>query len=1122
MPFQIYSTPKQSLTKWLTERAWLSFFQPRYQKVIKRLIETGWKPLFAFAIASILAYPVVLPTDRFCFPESPPFLSLPDRGQDWLDFRSRKLSFVGRSQELEELEKFLNAEAQFSWWWLNGAAGTGKSRLALEWIVSHSSSHIPCLARGYDVGLFHDVGGEDYWRFWQPRRPTVIVIDDAAEHTNRILDLLKDLGQRAKGLAHPVRVLLVERAIPENLKQLDEKELFLENRYTKDPLKLNPLGTGDLEKLASEVALLRNRSLVLTDGQKLEILKVSQGRPLFMIWAIDNLIENNGVISWKGSEDILKAQTVRTRAKFLLAGLQEQCIPLVAMATLTRRLSWETAKLFVPDSACEKKHLFDELYGQDTTRYIPALEPDLLGEYFVLEEFKNLTEPRQRVFLDSAWEASPKEVAQTLYKIGEDFKEHFQTGGIDWKPTKSDSQAWWGQVRVWLLSKDNLPPNDIHHYWKQLTQLAQDHPSDIMINRAVVLGAAWAIRNFGKLQMLDDMQRVQDTLESVSRHFANNPEIQAGVSMGLAHGVGPYGRAKRFDEMKKTYEKLESTAKLFPAQTDLQAMFAMGTVNAINHYAKSPYSGDIPRIFEQMRLLSHRSAGNASVQLYALLSTAHAVAAFGSTQSWTELESAFAFAKTIADEFKDYRDFQLGFATVNTNTIHNYGTGKLIGKLTQPLNLLNDIGKRFTRDQAIQEIVAKGLLNAIVAYRNTTAADQSVNLFWQLRDISARFPKDAEINQYMCSAAANPIIPFYKHKQDTAKLEEVFRLVTAVGEAFPGEVGIRLDLSSITADMVAYYADQKQVDKIEQSLSTLRSRTAEFPANINFQVLMIAGLSHAVRAYGEAMQLQPMEQSLKSAREIALKFPEEVMIHQLFAMNLANSIRFYRLNGEGLKGSSLIGELDKIAIHFPNDAEIAWLLATALNQVLTFTANSVEESYLRLRNLSSRFPDNEKVQTEFIGGMINRCIRLFSAKDKRVFGEFEEYSNQSLMIGDRFPTNAHLQLAVAKMTSMAVTLYAALRRTDKLEPTMNTLGAVVARFPDSPEIQSEIVIAGANAMRALLSVGKRNQAEKQLEAIKNVASRFPNQLEMQNKVKQAQELFVKDLSRKLNPTEPSR
>ncbi len=170
----------KAIIKWLTECAWLSFFQPKYQKVIKRFIETGWKPLFAFAIVSILAYPVVLPTDRFCFPESPTFLSLPDRGQDWLDFRSRKLSFVGRSQELEELERFLNAETQFSWWWLNGAAGTGKSRLALEWILSHSSSHIPCLAHGYDTGLFRDVGGEDYWRSWQPRRPTVIVIDDAA------------------------------------------------------------------------------------------------------------------------------------------------------------------------------------------------------------------------------------------------------------------------------------------------------------------------------------------------------------------------------------------------------------------------------------------------------------------------------------------------------------------------------------------------------------------------------------------------------------------------------------------------------------------------------------------------------------------------------------------------------------------------------------------------------------------------------------------------------------------------------------------------------------------------------------------------------------------------------
>lgn len=1097
----------QGVKNWLKQQVPLRFLKPRCQEII---IQTALKPLLAFIVVLIPASSLVDSSNKFCFPETPPFLSLAESGQDWLDFRSRELTFVGRSQELKELDNFLNSKTRFSWWWLNGGAGTGKSRLALEWILLHSSLPIPCLGRGYDTGFFHDVGEEAYWRVWQPRRPTIIVIDDASEHSDRILNLLSNLGQRSKDLAYPVRILLVERTIPENLKQLDEKVSYSEHQYRKAPLKLSPFDSGDLEKLAREVASFRNRRLTWTDNVKKQILKISQGQPLFMIWAIDSFLENNGVIAWDKWEDLVREQATRTREKLLQAGLPELCVPLVAMATLTRHLDWETGQLFISDPACQNKRLFDQLFGQDTTRAIPAIEPDLLGEYFLLEEFRNLNHPRRKLFLDIAWEASPKQVAETLYKIGLDFNNQFRSSGIDRLPANSNQLAWWGRVRVWLLSRENLPTTDIRHYWMELSELAQNHPTDILVNRAAATGAAWGIRNFGNLQLLDDVQSVQKTLESIASRFGEDPGIQAGLSMGLAHAVGPYGRGKRFGEMKIAFEALESTALRFPNEAEIQTMLAMGTVNAITQYVKSPYSNEIPRMFEQIKSLSHRLSVNSSVQLLALFSAAHAIEAFGDIQSWGELENALSFARTIAERFRVNSQFQLGLATAASNAIYNYGKKQPVDKLLLPLDMLKDIGSRFAHDLPIQQIVSKGLVDAIVAYDNAAAEDKVADLFSRLRDISFRFPKDSEIQLYMSNAALDAI-KFDAQEQDTARIEGIFKVVSTIGETFPEHIGIQLNLCRLTVNVLTYYVARKQLDKVEKYLDVLRTRTVKFHSNTKFQVVLASALPGAIQAYGQNNQLGPMEQILHSLREMAIKFSGEIMIQRMLAGGLSKSVWFYRVGGESVKMSRLLEELEAKSNQFPIDDEIAGWWALALNQSIYAADKNAEQSYFKLRSLSIRFSENEKVQAAFIGGMGNRMKSLYLNQDKRILQELEPNLVDALEIADRFQTNPDIQLVVAKVTSIAAAVYASRRAIDKMEAVIRTLDGIAARFPDSPEIQSDFAIAGANAVEVLLSARKRDDAEKLLKALKLVAERFPNNREIQKALERAQKSFMRGL-----------
>jgi len=132
-----------------------------------------------------------------------------DSEADLLSPYTRSIPLVGRQQEMTELRAWLENGRPISVRVLTGRAGAGKTRLSLELCEQ-------VLAEGWAAGF---VESEELRRFrdkqnladWGWGRSTLIVVDYAAVHAERLASWLGELSDNPGAHDKPLRLLLLER-----------------------------------------------------------------------------------------------------------------------------------------------------------------------------------------------------------------------------------------------------------------------------------------------------------------------------------------------------------------------------------------------------------------------------------------------------------------------------------------------------------------------------------------------------------------------------------------------------------------------------------------------------------------------------------------------------------------------------------------------------------------------------------------------------------------------------------------------------------------------------------------------------------------------------------------------
>jgi hypothetical protein len=346
-------------------------------------------------------------------------------------YSARALPFLGRDREKSLLADFLDDPAQpFRWMVMLGSGGVGKSRLALELCLA--------IRNDWHAGFLPQDGQEPDWGRWQPLMPTLIVIDYAArdtQHTARLLSALAGRGpdDGTARLAAPVRVLLLERVGGEEwlgrIRGFGTTEAQV--RASGAPtLALETI--DDLWPIFEYVLNLSGRPLP-DRTETLEALRAidPECRPLFAYFAADAIAQGDDIREFD-KEQLLSQVIKRSREGYWKpAGADAKDERLLAVATMAGHVKVDAledlAEKLLPSWDVDRHPaIFLAMTGRESGETIGPLEPDIVGEHFVLACLaqQKLTDANRARLCDLAWEFDPLGMAQFMVRVMHDFRSH--------------------------------------------------------------------------------------------------------------------------------------------------------------------------------------------------------------------------------------------------------------------------------------------------------------------------------------------------------------------------------------------------------------------------------------------------------------------------------------------------------------------------------------------------------------------------------------------------------------------------------------------------------------------------------------------------------------------------
>ena len=551
-------------------------------------------------------------------------IRLPQPIDSLFSYRDPKIGFYGREKETAFLDRFLDREEPVLFTAVNGPAGAGKSKFLYEYVKGLSANpNWKCLFIQNRKVL------EKFTELCEWKYPVnlLVVIDYAGDYASLIGEWLVSLKT---GECPPkMRIVLLEReGVGKNRGADGIQEKILINPmwyeqllavhsnddirsmlYTADKetafLELPVLSDGALKQIIGDYAKAEQKVLSEEDQEQIleyckRIEKNDQGvcrpRPLILLFIVDAWDPEDKHHRWDIQELLLKIihrykkhwETVLCQGnKNVYMALERLLI--YATATGGWRINDPLPEYLQKDIAsvkefCAKRDKLDQLFRSVNEKFewdgiLSPLEPDLIGELFVLEYLQNDfgAEKMVEVFHTS------KKYLLFLFRSIEDYADVDKYANLFSDGLKAllkeslvrEIPEFYAGLLVNLtaMQKEEYAKITLEH----LEELAKD--SQYAGNDEIVLAYAEGLFNLTVVQEAREMGTTVEKLEELAKdsRYARNEEIVLMHAKGLVNLAAD----QEAREAETTVEKLEELAgdSRYAGNEEIVVMYAKGLVN---------------------------------------------------------------------------------------------------------------------------------------------------------------------------------------------------------------------------------------------------------------------------------------------------------------------------------------------------------------------------------------------------------------------------------------------------------------------------------------------------------------------------------------------------------------
>ncbi|MEQ5776471.1 hypothetical protein J4E05_13140 [Thalassospira sp. NFXS8] len=933
---------------------------------------------------------------------------------DRIKYNSNLNELYGREKEIELLTNFTGdisicgPEFNFRWMLLTGDGGTGKTRLAFDFTTEELDRNI------WKAGKLHL---HDLEKFrnpekWRPRQPTFIVSDYVSGQAEKTGDLLRIFANNAAHYDFPVRVLLLERKadkswlakmLPEN----GDKPMVMdhvfghedENGRTIPPVDATAIKKMMKERFTKAGQTPPDDALLLAAAQRVDTRPndANLPRPLFALATAEAMIAEakkspeaqpdfTKIAALLNQEDVLAGMLRReehTRWQHAAPddgdGTLTRYKLALALATLKQGLDLNDLDTKQEDYGPLARHLPDPppdhhqglisaLGGSGT--FLPPLEPDIMGEFFLAQILLKEPQSRRHLFLNAALADGKTASLITLLRLQQDFPQKIAALDIPVAmracQTETAAVCYAYMAPNWVnqcYASHN--PEAADSFMTSSKQLSTRFDKNAEIARFEAMAAFNICYHACQKGDWERVLAMLARLDILRSQFNDNPEIalhEAMAAFSISNYASENGDGERVDAMLQRLDKLRSQ---FNNNPEIALHEAMAAVN-ISNYASE--NGDWQRadaMLQRLDALRSQFIDNTEIALAAARAALNMNSDAGEKGDWQRGDAMIARLDILRSQFNNNPEIALHEAMTAVN-ISNHagqkGDGERVDAMLQRLDALR---RQFNDNPEIALHEAMAAVN-ISNHAGQKGDGERVDAMLQRLDtLRSQFNDNPKIALHETKAAVN--ISFHAgQKGDGERVDAMLARLDALRSQFYDNLEIARE-EARAAFNISNHArekgDRKRVDMMLARLDALRSQFNDNLEIAREETKAAFNISTDADQKGDRERVDSMLARLDALRKQFNDNPEIALHEAKAAFNINNHASE---KGDWQRADAMLQRLDALHKQFYDNIEIALCEANATFNITNNAGQNgdwerVDATLARLDALRRQFYDNPEI-----------------------------------------------------------------------------------------------------------------------------------------------------------------